>query len=158
VKQRVATDAHVRSILRGESFLLGLLNDGLGAVKRAHRVYFEDAVKGAFVDSLDLDKAMEAGHANENRWDYLLGHSPSSSVVAVEPHSARDDQISTVINKKRAAEEQLRGHLVDGAKVRKWLWVASGTVDFARTEIAQRRLDQNGIQFAGKQIKSKHLA
>lgn len=77
--------------------------DGLGAIKVAHRGYFEIAVRPAFADSLDLDEALKQGHEQENRWDYLLGHSPSGDVVAVEPHSAKPDEITTVIKKRSAA-------------------------------------------------------
>ena len=77
---------------------------------------------------------MQPDHEQANRWDYLLGHAPSGNVVAVEPHSAKQDEITTLINKRVAAREQMRGHLRDGARVAKWLWVASGKVHFANTE------------------------
>jgi hypothetical protein len=79
-------------------------------------------------------------------------------VIAVEPHSAKQDEISTVICKRKAAIEQLKGHLLDGARISKWLWVASGKVHFASTEKARIRLDQNGIAFAGTQVTKKHLS
>lgn len=147
----------VRSALRKDSTLLPLVADGLGAVKSAHRNYFDTAIRQTFADSLDLDKAMQTGHEQANRWDYLLGHAPSGSVVAVEPHSAKQDEITTVINKRVAAREQIQGHLSDGARVTKWLWVASGKVHFAKTEKAIRRLDQHGIEFVGTKITAKHL-
>lgn len=59
----------------------------MGAVKAAHRNYFDKEVRSAFADSLDLDEALTEGHEQENRWDYLLGHALSGEVVAVEPHS-----------------------------------------------------------------------
>jgi hypothetical protein len=129
----------------------------MGAVKDAHRDYFDQAVRADFEDSLDLDEALQAGHEQENRWDYLLGHKPSSEVVAVEPHSAKQDEISTVIKKRSDAREQLKPHLRDGARISKWLWVASGKVHFVDTEKARRRLDQNGIEFVGKKVMAKHL-
>jgi hypothetical protein len=100
---------------------------------------------------------MREEHPQENRWDYLLGHCPSGEVVAVEPHSARQDQVSTVIDKRTAARNHLRDHLREGVSVSRWLWVASGDVHFADTERARRRLDQNGIQFVGRKILPKHL-
>jgi hypothetical protein len=108
-------------------------------------------------DSLDLDEALRKGREQVNRWDYLVGHGPSGQVVAVEPHSARDGEIETVIKKRSAAREQLRAHLRDGAVISKWLWVASGTVHFAATERVARRLDQSGITFVGKMVMAKHL-
>lgn len=146
----------VRSALRKDSTLLPLVADGLGAVKRTDRNYFDIAIRQTFVDSLDLDAAMQLGHEQSNRWDYLLGHAPSGNVVAVEPHSAKNDEITTVINKRIAAREQIKEHLRNGARIAKWLWVASGKVHFANTEKARRRLDQNGIEFVTK-VTAKHL-
>lgn len=129
----------------------------MGAVKAAHRSHFDDAIRSTFADSLELDEAMKAGREEENRWDYLLGHAPSGKVVAVEPHSAKRDQIRAVIKKLLAATEQLREHLRDDARIAKWLWVASGKIHFADTEKVRRLLDQNGIEFVGPKVTSKHL-
>ncbi len=147
----------VRRALREGSALLSSVADGLGAVKRKHRDYFDDGVRREFADSLELDEAVRQDHEQENRWDYLLGHAPSGEVIAVEPHSAKQDEITTVIQKRTAAREQLEGHLREGARVTKWLWVASGKVHFADTEKARLRLDQNGIEFVGTKVAAKHL-
>lgn len=147
----------LRRTLRSNSSLQGSVCDGVGAVKNAHRAYFDPTIRTAFEDSLDLDAALRVGHEQENRWDYLMGHEPSSEVVAVEPHSAKQDEISTVIKKRSYAREQLKPHLQGGARVSKWLWVASGKVHFADTEKAKRRLDQNGIEFVGKKVMARHL-
>lgn len=147
----------VRAALQKDSRLLPLVVDGLGAVKNAHRDYFDTDIRQDFLDSLDLDEAVRPGHEQENRWDYLLGHTPSGEVVAVEPHSAKQDEITTVINKRSAAREQLKAHLRDGARVTKWLWVASGKVYFANTENVRLRLDQHGIEFVGTKVAAKHL-
>jgi hypothetical protein len=152
-----ATHTPVRRALRADSGLLASVADGLGALKKGHRACLEDAVRQAFADSLDLDRAMAGGHEQENRWDYLLGHGPSHAVIAVEPHSARQDEVATVIRKRAAARDQLKEHLRDGARVTRWLWVASGKVRFADTERTRRLLDQNGIQFVGSRVLAKHL-
>lgn len=146
-----------RKALKKESALLPLVFDGLGAIEATHKKYFEDSIRNAFADSLDLDKALQQGHEQENRWDYLLGHNASGAVVGVEPHSAKQDEITTVINKRTAARKHLKDHLRDGVQVTKWIWVASGKVHFANTEKAKLRLDQNGIQFVGTKVSSKHL-
>lgn len=154
---KAAKKTPVRVALLLDSSLRPLVVDGLSAVKVAHRDYFEVAIRSAFADSLDLDEALQQGHEQENRWDYLLGHSPSGGVIAVEPHSAKQDEITTVIRKRAAAREQLKGHLRDGVLIVKWLWVASGKVHFADTEKVRRLLDQNGIEFVGTRVSSKHL-
>jgi hypothetical protein len=130
----------------------------MDAVEKSHRGYFDEAIRSSFADSLELDEAMHADHDQENRWDYLLGHSPSDEVIAVEPHSAKQGQITTVIRKRAAARAQLAEHLRDGARISRWLWVASGKVHFADTEKAKRELDQNGIEFVGTKVLAKHLS
>jgi hypothetical protein len=147
----------VRSALVASSSLLPKVEDGMRAVKSSDGDCFHADVKSAFADSIDLDEAMKPGRDEENRWDYLLGHSASRTVIGVEPHSAKEDQVSTVIKKRKAAVEQLRPHLAAGKAVASWLWVASGNVQFADTEKTKLRLAQNGIEFVGKQVLPKHL-
>lgn len=147
----------MRAALKADSSLQALVADGLAAVKTGDKAFFDSAVRTDIADSLDLDAALRAKHQQENRWDYLLGHAPSRKVVAVEPHSAKQDEIATVIEKRTSAREQLSAHLRDGAHVASWLWVASGRVHFADTEKARRRLDQNGIRFVGTKVMAKHL-
>jgi len=147
----------VRSALREGSSLQKAIRDGLGAVKRQDRDCIESSIRAVFADSVDIDEALRRGRERENRWDYLLGHSPSGCVVGVEPHSAKDDEVNTVIRKRRAALEHLKDHLRPGAKVQKWLWVASGKVKFADTEQKRRQLDQHGIEFVGPRVMAKHL-
>jgi len=155
--KEVAKAKPVRHALRANSTLLPQVRDGLNAVKESHRNYFDERIRSAFADSLDIDKAFRRDHPEDNRWDYLLGHQASGVIVGVEPHSAKDDEISTIIQKRRAAIEQLRTHLGDNVKIEKWLWVASGKVHFANTEKARVQLDQNGIEFVGTRVTDKHL-
>jgi hypothetical protein len=155
--KKTARKTPVRAALREDSTLLPSVVNGLGALNNAHRDYFDHSIRNAFADSLDLDAAVRVGHEQENRWDYLLGHTPSGGIVAVEPHSAKQDEVTTVINKRTAAREQLKDHLRDGVRITRWLWVASGKVHFANTENVRLRLDQNGIEFVGAKISAKHL-
>lgn len=114
-------------------------------------------IRGEFDDSLDLDQALQPGHPRENRWDYLLGRVTGREVIALEPHSAKQDEVSTIIRKKKAALAQLAGHWKQGKGVGRWIWVASGKVQFADTEKAKLRLAQEGILFVGGKVLSKHL-
>ncbi len=152
---KVATP--VRAALKPESKLLTQVKDGLGALDGSHKAYFDGSIRASFADSLNLDEAVRHGHDTENRWDYLLGHAPTRLVLAVEPHTANTHEIKNLIKKRAAALNQLREHLRDGARVTKWLWVASGKVDFAATEKARLRLDQAGIEFVGTRVMAKHL-
>ncbi len=147
----------VLTILRADSSLRAEVKTGLGAVERAHLDRFHESVRSLFSDSLDIDKNLQKGREGENRWDYLLGHDRSKSVIAVEPHSAKQQEVSVVIRKKEMARGQLAPHLVDGAKIVKWIWVASGRNQFASTEKARLQLDQKGIEFVCPQLLGKHL-
>lgn len=155
--KKAAPETPVRRALREDSALQRSVVDGFGAVKRADGDRFDKEIHADFADSLELDEAMRQGRDRENRWDYLLGHAPSGEVVAVEPHSAKQDQITKIIKKRAAARDQLVGHLRDGARVTKWLWVASGAVQFADTEKTRRLLDQHGIEFVGTTVMARHL-
>ena len=148
----------IRLSLKDTSPLQSRVNDGIGAIEKAHRKLLAENIRDSFADSLDLDKAMLKGHEEENRWDYLLGQSEHSKVIGLEPHSAKEDQITKVIKKKEAAREQLKGHLKKGSYVAAWLWVASSKkVHFANTERTRIRLDQEGIRFVGPRVELKHL-
>jgi len=133
------------------------VRDGLGALEKAHRRLISPPLQSAFADSLDLDKATQVGHERENRWDYLLGHDATCRVIALEPHSAKTDEISTVIAKRTMAVEYLRGHLAQGARISKWIGVSAGKVQFADTEKARYRLAQNGIRFVGRRLLPKDV-
>ena len=148
----------VRFALESQSALQPKVNDGLGAVQKAHRSHVADDIRSDFEDSLDLDEALRPEHSSSNRWDYLLGHGPHRRVVGLEPHSAADGEISVVIKKKESALEQLKPHLKTGQRVSRWFWVASGNVGFTAMERATRRLDEKGINFVGKSLLRKHLA
>ena len=151
------SDTPIRAALVQNSALHPQVCDGMGAIKKRDRNHFADAVRTAFADSLELDKAVKSQHAEENRWDYLLGHKASGDVIGVEPHSAKTDEISTIIRKKDDAAQQLATHLKPGKRVSRWLWVSSGKTHFADTEKAVRRLDQSGIKYVGGEILPKHL-
>jgi len=156
-KQAKTSHTPIRKGLKAESSLLDNVKDGLGAVIESHRVYFDEGVRTMFGDSLDIDASLKEGREQENRWDYLLGHTQSRRIVGVEPHSAKNGEISTVIKKRQAALSQLQEHLRDGVVVSKWLWVASKDVKFLSMEKAKFELDKNGIEFVGRKILSKHL-
>jgi hypothetical protein len=148
----------IRAALCEESSLRRLVCDGLGALKSTDHKYLEPDLRPLFRDSLDLDAATASAHPQDNRWDYLLGHSPSGRVIGVEPHSARSDQVGTVIAKKVAASRHLQPHLQPKARVASWIWVAAGQVDILHLDRARLRLAQHGVQLVGKQLRAKDLA
>ena len=148
----------VRSALRDDSDLQEQVKDGIQALEKSHRKYLASDIRSDFSDGLDLDKALKPGREEENRWDYLLGYEATGAVVALEPHSAKQDEITRVIKKKRAARDQLKGHSKAGAHIKSWIWVSSGKkAHFANTEKARIRLDQQGIQLVGGRVEKKDL-
>lgn len=147
----------VRRALRAESDLVALVVDGLGAVSAADRGCIEESLRASFADSVDLDAALNARYPQDARWDYILGHGSTGVLLGLEPHSAEDDEIRTVVLKRKAAIVQLRPHLREGARVVAWFWVASGRVQFASTERARFRLDQAGVTFVGRVLQARHL-
>lgn len=110
--------APVRAALESSSSLVQHVQNGLGALDRSHRHLIAKDVGSEIGDSLDLDAALQPNFPNDHRWDYLLGH--SGKVVGLEPHSAKEDQISTVIDKRKAARDHLKTHLKPGAQVHAW--------------------------------------
>jgi hypothetical protein len=105
-------------------------------------------------DSLNLDAAMRIDFPQANRWDYLLSVPGIKQIIGLEPHSARDSEISVVIAKKQQEIEYLRDHLPPNHRVAKWLWVSRGHTSFSKMESARRRLDQAGIVYEGQMINS----
>lgn len=147
----------VRAALKEDSSLLPRVADGLGAVEKVHKALIEEGIRSHFDDSLESDEGLREGRESEHRWDYLLGHAPSSSVVGLESHSAYTTEVSVVIKKRAAALEQLRAHLRPGKRVVEWYWVASGRVDFVPHEKQVNLLAQHGVRFVGKQLRAKDL-
>jgi hypothetical protein len=105
-------------------------------------------------DSLDLDEALRPTFPQDNRWDYLVSIPGSAKILALEPHSANDSEISVVIAKKRHAVTQLRTHLKPGHRVSEWLWVSHGRTSFSAMDRASKRLAQAGIRYVGKSLSS----
>ena len=147
----------IRAGLRKNSSLLGHVYDGIQALKKSHRGTIEGPVRDIVVDSIDLDSALQESYPNAPRWDYLVGLDDPRHVIAIEPHSARSDQVSVVIEKKKHAMLQLSTHLGAGVSVRAWYWIASGTTQFNALERERLRLVKHGITFVGRALTSKYL-
>lgn len=157
-RKKASSLSPIRAIIREGCDLVPHVADGTSALKAKDRnTTLEEEVKGDFADSIDLDAALVDSYPQEHRWDYLLGHSESARVIGLEPHSAKNREISVVIDKRRFALEQLKTRLRDGRRVHAWYWVASGKVDFVPLEKASLRLQQAGIAFVGRKLKRKDL-
>lgn len=138
---------YIRDALLPNSPLQGLLAQGLGALLNIDRPLIAQAQRDRVGDSLDLDAASRAEHPSDHRWDYILSVPDAMKLVGVEPHRARDSEISVVISKKRNAEVYLRTHLAPRYQVSRWFWVSHSNDGFSRMERAHRQLAQNGISY-----------
>lgn len=87
--------------LRDDSRLQGLKTGDIN--------HLEESLRRQFADSLNLDDALHDECPAEPRWDYLLGHGPSRTMVGIEVRPACGP-VSDVIAKKQAACLQLRPH------------------------------------------------
>lgn len=130
------------------------VEDGCRAIAAKHRGLIAEDLKQTIRNSLNLDAATRVQHEQANRWDYVLAVRGTNTLVGVEPHSARDDEVAAVIAKKQRSGEVLREHLKTGWYVSAWIWVSSGTLKFSKMDRARRRLNQHGIRFSGRIITS----
>lgn len=144
----------LRTALLETSGLRPHVMKGLDALKDADVTLIHEPERPRVGDSLDLDTATAAELPDAHRWDYLLSVPGRSRIVALEPHSAKDSEISVVIAKKRSAVAYLRDHLPPKHRVASWFWVTHGKVSFSKMEKARRRLDQAGISFEGRTLRS----
>ena len=144
----------LQTVLVDGSVLRNHLRNGVQAFARADVRLIAATARAQIGDSINLDAAARDEFPEANRWDYVVSVPTMSHILAIEPHSAKYAEISVVIAKKRHAVNYLRGHLRAGYWVAKWLWVSHGSVGFSRMERARRLLDQNGIEFAGRLLRT----
>jgi hypothetical protein len=144
--------------LRAESSLRRHLGSGLTRLTNSDREHVARDIRPDFGDSLALDEATRDEHPSDPRWDYLLGHTVSDAIVALEVHPATIGEVSRVIRKKHTAIATLGAHLRSGVRVRRWFWAASGKVAFVPFEKARLALDRAAIVFVGSTLTAKHLA
>lgn len=144
----------LKKSLKENSPLVDLVELGLGAFLNVDTKLVAESQRPRVGDSLNLDAATKEELPQENRWDYILSIPDIKKIVGIEPHSAKDNQVSVVVKKRKNAVEYLRGHLQDGIRVSTWYWVCHGRVSFSKTERARRILLQNGIKFEGRVLRS----
>lgn len=142
----------LRAALRPTSSLLAGVENGMGAFLARDRALIALKERPKIGDSLDLDAALREAFPNANRWDYVFSVPGTGKLIALEPHTARDAEISVLIAKKRHAATQLRAHLQNGYGVSDWLWVSHGPTAFTRMEQATRRVAQAGIKYLGRSL------
>lgn len=143
----------LKSAFQETSHLRAHIETGLHALSQRDVRLVAESERSKVGDSIDLDAATRAEFPEAHRWDYVISLPASSQLVGIEPHAARESEISVVVAKKRHALEYLKNHLRAGYSIAKWFWVSHKSVHFSRMEPAQRRLNQNGITFVGRNLK-----
>ena len=146
----MARATRLREALKQTSRLRNLVQDGMGAFASVDVKLIAEDQRSRVGDSLDLDAASRDEHPEANRWDYIISIPDVGEYVGIEPHKAKDSEIRAVIAKRKHASQYLRNHLRNGYRISRWFWVTHGAVSFSRMDRARRRLDQNGIAFAGR--------
>jgi hypothetical protein len=136
--------------------LLPAVQNGMGAFLARDRSLIAATERHKIGDSLDLDEALWQDFPTAHRWDYVFSVPGSAKLMALEPHTAKDSEISVLIAKKRHAATQLRTHLQPKYAISDWLWVSHGRTSFSRMEQATRRLAQAGIKYLGRSV--SHLS
>lgn len=139
----------LRSALSG-STLQSHVQRGLQAVESKDHRYFEATSRKNAVDSLDLDDALRTEHPTTNRWDYIV--SSATQLMGVEPHSAKNREVSVVVRKKRWAVQVLQAHLRTGTVIDPWYWVGRDRFHNKNTKV-ERQLKQAGITFRDKPLR-----
>ena len=142
----------LKTALQPASTLLSGVQNGMDAFFPRDRALIAVSERPKIGDSLDLDSALRHDFPNANRWDYIFSVPGAGKLVALEPHSAKDSEISVLIAKKKHAAAELRKHLHPKYRVAEWLWVSHGRTSFSRREQATRRLAQEGITYLGKSV------
>jgi hypothetical protein len=140
------------SALVKKSGLRASVRANLDAIKNTDRQLILETDRQKIVDAIDLDAATQRQYPNSHRWDYIV--CASNSLIGIEPHPAKDDQLRSIVEKKNHAQLVLTAELINGARVSRWIWVTRGRVKFSQNEKAQRYLAQNGIEFQGRLVRS----
>ena len=138
--------------LQPASTLLPSVQNGMDAFLARDKSLIAVSERTKIGDSLNLAEALRRDFPNANRWDYVFSVPSVSKLIALEPHSAKDSEISVLIAKKKHAAAQLRRHLQPRYRVSQWLWVSHRRTSFSRMEQATRRLAQEGIKYLGRSV------
>ena len=131
------------------------IRPGKGGLKSTDRSHIKERKPGTVESSLDLDTAYTELHptSTKKRWDYVLGiQDRNASVIAVEVHPMGPSEVSTLIEKKEAAESYLKTQFAPGKTVQAWYWVASGRNQLSKTTAEFKKLGKARITAAGPEL------
>lgn len=150
IKAKASRKFLLLDVLTEGSTLRPSIQVGMNAFLNTDKQLIAVGERARIGDSLDLDSTLRPAFPNAHRWDYIFSVSDTKRILALEPHSANDSEISVVIAKKRNAADYLRAHLLPKHWVSEWLWVSHGKSSFSKTEKATRALASAGIRYVGR--------
>jgi hypothetical protein len=118
---------------------------GLKALEKDHskKIIF---LKEEQIFSVFLDECLAKTDPNGSRWDYIIGY--KDEAIFVEVHSAKTDEVATVIKKLNWLKLWL---INDGIEVNKikakhcFHWLQSSKFDLIKNSKQYRLASQNGI-------------
>jgi hypothetical protein len=125
-----------------------------GALEREHQALIDRPALVQIRDSVNFDSALRHLYPEDHRWDYFVSVAGQEIIVGIEPHSASDSEVSTVLKKKQHAWSVITDQCLPGTTVSRWFWIASTKVRFSRNERASRQLDKAGITFVVSRLAS----
>lgn len=130
------------------------LRDELQPGKRALGAYATRVheAESQVTDSVDFDEATRRAGSSDSRWDYFLGLG-SGSIIGVEVHPASDKEVKAIIAKKAASSPLIAQELAPGAKVSKWVWIATGRNSVSKNSRFARELAAKRIELVGRQLR-----
>lgn len=131
------------------------VRQGLQALQRADRERVRARDPRTLTGSINLDAALADSLPNAPRWDYGVGHRPTTHagelVYWIEVHPATDGQVSSVEAKLEWLKGWLRSAAPELSRMkRRFIWVSSGDTSLTPMSPALRRLAQKGCVHVGR--------
>lgn len=118
--------------------LKSFFQNGLGALKKAEKIYVKVPDTKLIGGSVALDDAAKEFYPQSNRWDYAIEY--EGNTFFIEIHPASTSEIDCVIEKVKFVKEWLRNNCPDILELpykevgaRCFYWVSSGGTDLRIT-------------------------
>jgi hypothetical protein len=131
---------------------------GLQALKRRDKNHVTCRGPYRVSGSMDLDGALATVLPNDPRWDYgvaVVSRGQSETIVWIEIHSADSHHVDEVLRKYNWLRSWLpsapRLKTMSGDRL-KCFWVASGPIALQRHHPQLRKLEDQGVRFAGSHL------
>ncbi|WP_145964087.1 hypothetical protein [Chromobacterium phragmitis] len=128
---------------------------GMKAIKDKRSIEEKNPAK--IIYSIDLDEFMKTkGYHQQNRWDYLveISNSLKDGVHAIEIHPTGGGQPQLIIEKKRAAIQQLNSNAKwAGVNIISWHWILTKNSSYNPMDKSYLKVQAEGIKIEGKTFK-----